>query len=146
MLSFSPQGHPFLLFAFIPASLPTALKGPGLPATPGLIPQRFFKVPILTSDWVWFPVRGPGVGLPYAPAVLNIPHWGAFGGLTRMPGPCRVHRGPEAMGGKLPGACYWLRRLLRSSILTHSGGRLTGPVGSPWGKGPHETLRARLAF
>lgn len=145
MPSFSPQGHPFLLHALAPTSLPVALKGPGLPATPGLIPQRFFKAPILASSCNRLPVRGPGAGLPEAPAVLNTPHWGTFGGLTRKPLPLQGAQRPRCCGSQLPGASSQPRRLLKSSVLTHSGGS-TGAEGPPWGKEPHGGWRPKLAF
>lgn len=126
-----------------PAILPyphQAWKGPGLPATPGLIPQRFFKAPILASGCVWVPGRGQGAGLPDAPAEFKVPpkeHFLDWGGWHRVQDAQR----PRCCGGKLPGCLLSAQGNSEVLCVTYSkaspGSGLPMGQWAPWGS---ETL------
>ena len=43
-------------------------------------------------------ILAPGRGQKAGPAEFKVPHWRVFPGVPGMPGPCRVPRGPDAVG------------------------------------------------
>lgn len=104
------QRHSMTPIHAIPHYPHQALKMSWLAAIPGIIPQRFFKAPALASGCVWIPGRGQGAGPPDVPAEFKVLHWRAFPGLTGMLSPCRVHRGPDAMRGEIPGCLLSAQR------------------------------------